>query len=146
LTTADQGEWLERREAARRLAVPEGRVKALADAGEIRTRGILGVRARYSAADVARLARECVKGPASGRVFSVDPIPHVEPAPNAHLTPCGIVRVIGPAGSHAVERGGVKLVAVPVGTGFHDLTAEDVADRAARKASGFTEESPPRFL
>jgi hypothetical protein len=57
LTTGDQGEWLERREAARRLAVPEGRVKALAGRGLIRTRDLAGVRARYLAADVARTRR-----------------------------------------------------------------------------------------
>lgn len=54
--------WLGRSEAAAALGVSDPRaVDRLAGKGLIGVRDLPGVRARYSRADVERLARECVR-------------------------------------------------------------------------------------
>jgi hypothetical protein len=66
MSTIQQTEhrWMNRQRVAEALDVPAGSVPALAAKGLIRTRDLPGIRAIYSAEDVARLARQA--GAAAG--------------------------------------------------------------------------------
>ena len=74
MTTKSQTKWVELRIAADRLDVPPGRVKALVRGGLIRVRPLPGVRAKYNAEDVDRLAALVTAPPPAVLIFqTTDP-------------------------------------------------------------------------
>lgn len=76
--------WVDARTAATMLGVPDGRnVLRLVQAGMITTRDLPGVRARYSRADVERLAAEGVREPRNTIAYLFDVRP--EPGEDARL-------------------------------------------------------------